>query len=795
MTNQLIEQHERKIRKLEQTLQSAFIGYWRANLVTGECDWSAVIYKIFGVCETTKPTVELFRQFVHPDDIAKVEKSELQSAQTGKLDVTYRIKLSDGAVKYVHELASVTEYKDKQVIALEGTLQDVTDLKEQENLVALKNRELSETRQRLEAILQALDNSSLVSITDLKGTIIKANPAFCAASQYSEDELLGNTHRILHSGQHNVKFWAAMWRAVLAGKTWRAEVKNKAKDGSFYWVDTVINPIYNDRNEIAFLLSIRNIITKRKQQEIRLIEQELQLNEAAKIANLGRWQLDIVTGELHWSDGIYDLFELDKASFEPSYNNFLNAIHPDDHEAVDTAYTQSLKTKEPYDIQHRLLMPDGRVKWVIERCRTDYDDDGTPLRSVGIVQDITQTKLVEQELSDARLMAEKSNQAKSDFLASMSHELRTPMNAILGFSQLLTLNINKNLQEMELNQVHQISKAGHHLLSLIDAVLDLSKVESEHVDLSIESVELHSVIEEIEPVISPMAEEYGVTLSFCNKDDFFVSLDVDRVRVKQILLNLISNGIKYNRKGGLVNVSCQVSPPGNPALPRHQAVATIAVEDNGIGIAEHEQGHLFQAFQRLGKEQSNIEGTGIGLVITKKLVELLGGKISFTSQKDQGSTFRLTFPLSANATPENTDNEAISLTPNLLSMGSQKITILYVEDNPANLALVIGFFDMYDNVNLLVASTGAEGLDLAKRHHIDLVLLDIHLPDLNGYQILDALRQLNDYKSTPIIAVSANAMKSDREKGLNAGFFEYLSKPIDLIELSSTIVNALSLHD
>ncbi|HNL09280.1 MAG TPA: PAS domain S-box protein [Turneriella sp.] len=262
-----------------------------------------------------------------------------------------------------------------------------------------KNLEIIETqRAELQQIMAALEQSTILSITDIKGTIVRVNRHFCEISGYSEAELLGQNHRLVNSGYHDRTFWRRMWKMISAGQTWRGQVRNRTKSGKFYWIETAINPIRDAQGKITHYLSIRQDITARKEAELRLIESERSLQDAQRIAKIGRWELDLVSNQLHWSQSIYDIFEINPKRFGATYEAFLNAIHPEDRADVNKAYSNSLITKKPYAIEHRLLMPDGRVKWVKETCRTDYNSDGKAIRSIGVLQDITDMKEAESEL-------------------------------------------------------------------------------------------------------------------------------------------------------------------------------------------------------------------------------------------------------------------------------------------------------------------------------------------------------------------------------------------------------------
>jgi len=384
------------------------------------------------------------------------------------------------------------------------------------------------------------------------------------------------------------------------------------------------------------------------------------------------------------------------------------------------------------------------------------------------------------ELESARFVAEQANQAKSEFLSGMSHELRTPLSAILGFAQL----IESGSPQPTLSQkrsIDQILKAGWYLLELINEVLDLSLIESGQLSLSLEPVSLAEVMYECEAMIEPQARGRGVNLAFCRfETPYFVR--ADRTRVKQILINLLSNAIKYNKVGGTVSVECR---PGSPESIR------ISVEDTGAGLTQGQLAQLFQPFNRLGQKASIEEGTGIGLVVCKRLIDSMGGVIGVESTVGNGCVFWVELPrMSGPESTPGTDEPALLAEPPAHS-GAAVQSLLYVEDNPANLMLVQDLVARRHDVRLLSARDGQRGIDIARATLPDVILMDINLPGISGIEALRILAEDPATAHIPVVALSANAIPRDIEKGLRAGFFRYLTKPIKLSEFMDTLDVAL----
>jgi len=389
-------------------------------------------------------------------------------------------------------------------------------------------------------------------------------------------------------------------------------------------------------------------------------------------------------------------------------------------------------------------------------------------------------KQVELELHDARAVAEKANRAKTDFLSNMSHELRSPLNAILGFAQLMESDATpQNLTQKE--STGQILQAGWYLLNLINEILDLATIESGKLVLSLEPMSLSEVMLDCQTMIEPQAQKYGITMSFPQLEEPGFVL-ADRTRVKQILINLLSNAIKYNHAGGAVVVECAV---------RSAEHIRISVKDTGPGLSPDKLAQLFQPFNRLGQEAGGGEGTGIGLVMTKRLVELMGGVIGVTSAIGVGSEFWVELIRAAEPQLPVDTIEAAALKP----AQSQKVaalrTLLYVEDNPANLKLVERLIARRPNMRLLSAGDATLGIELARGHQPEVILMDINLPGVSGIAALAILRDDPLTRHIPVVAISANAMPHDIRKGLEAGFFRYLTKPIKVAEFMDAVDLAL----
>jgi PAS domain S-box-containing protein len=433
------------------------------------------------------------------------------------------------------------------------------------------------------------------------------------------------------------------------------------------------------------------------------------------------------------------------------------------------------------------IRPDGTRFPAVVSVTALRDEQETLIGYLFIGTDNTARKQVEIalaqkhiELESAREAADKANAAKSDFLSNMSHELRTPLNAVLGFAQLMETATPLPTPAQKVS-IEQILKGGWYLLRLINEILDLALIESGKLMMVQETVDLSEILLDCQVMILPQAEASGITVNFPEEAHRFY-IDADQTRIKQVMVNLLSNAIKYNNPAGTVTVACAVTS---------EQLLRVSVTDTGEGLAPELIGQLFQPFNRLGQEAGVTEGTGIGLVVTKQLVELMGGTIGVNSEVGVGSTFWFELPMVA--APLNGDADLVSeLNTRDVSNNAQR-TLLYVEDNPANLSLVEQLIERRSDLSLLSATDGLSGLRMAHERLPDLILMDINLPIMSGLEAMRLLKSSPETSHIPIIALTANAVPRDIELGLSAGFLRYLTKPIRIDEFMNALDVALDM--
>ncbi len=443
------------------------------------------------------------------------------------------------------------------------------------------------------------------------------------------------------------------------------------------------------------------------------------------------------------------------------------------------AFKASRGIEDIYELTY--ICKDGSRFPAIVSITALRDDYGTIIGYLLIGTDNSVRHKIELDLQAAMADAKKANLAKSDFLSSMSHELRTPLSAILGFAQLIESGTPPPTPTQK-RSVDQILKSGWYLLDLINEILDLALIESGKLILSLEPISLAEVIRECKTMILPQADKRGITVSFPVLE-FPHTVKADRTRVKQVLINLLSNAVKYNREGGGIIVDCILMDEGR---------IRVCVKDDGEGLSPEAMAQLFQPFNRLGQETTDVEGTGIGLVVCKRLVELMGGEIGVESTIGKGATFWIELNLSAEQTVQAHSIDDAELTNTHIDADTNSHTLLYVEDNPANLMLVEDLIARRPDIRLLTARDATRGIEIARASLPDVILMDINLPGISGIKALKILSEDPLTASIPVVALSANAIPRDIEKGLEAGFFRYLTKPIKVNEFMNTLDVALN---
>lgn len=693
-------------------------------------------------------------RLVHPDDLGAAE-SLLDVACRPAAAVETRWRRRDGTWRWLEWTAHASE--DSGHVYAFGV--DVTT-------PHLARGALVADAARMQAVV---DQSPVATfVTDADGRYVVVNEAFCETVRLGNPDVLGRTCGEVWPGAGDLS--GDDVRLLRSGEALARDEVIERDNGPCTTM-TVQSLMRDTDGQIVGTVGLAMDITERAN-----TEQELNA-QARLLTTIVDTSPDIVT----IVDGTGRVREVSKAASrmlgyeldDPVQEEIENLVHEDDVPMTSAQYGRLLTLDaKGLEIRHRVRHRDGHWVTLDSRGRAIMGDDGHPVGALVMSRDISDDLTFEKELRAAVEVAEGASTAKSEFLSRMSHELRTPLNAMLGFAQLLAMD---DLPEQTEQAVGHIVRAGRHLLDLINEVLDIARIESGHVEMSVEPVVVSDVLDEAIALARPLAQDRGVQITGADQPSLRgVCVLADRQRLLQVLLNLLSNAVKYNDRHGLVDVSLTCTPGGR---------AEISVADTGVGIRPEDIERVFEPFDRLGAQQSGIEGTGVGLTLSKHLVERMGGRITVRSERGVGSTFTVVLPLGD--LPRKAPSRLRELDG--LPFLRWPLRILHVEDNPANLELVDTILRRHGDAELVTTMCGEEGLRMAKELEPDVILLDLHLPDMSGLDVLARLDADPATRDVPVIVVSADVTPTRVAQMQGTGIAAFLTKPIDVAELVRAI--------
>ena len=599
-----------------------------------------------------------------------------------------------------------------------------------------------------------------------------ANAAFTRITGYGRRDAIGRNCRFLQGAETDPAEIEAIRQAVAARRPYQGTLRNYRKDGTPFWNELTINPVFDETGKLIDFIGFQSDVTAKVEAQAALQRSELRFSRmTANVPGIVYQLLLRPDGTAlfpYVSEGCRELFGLEPEQMRPDACTLLDRIHAEDLGGFLHSLEESQRTGEAWRWEGRYTGADGQDRWLQGAARPDGHGPAGMLWD-GLLLDITTRKRAEAALRTAKEEAERANSAKSEFLSRMSHELRTPLNAILGFGQLLQM---QELAPTQHDRVSHIVNAGRHLLGLINEVLDISRIEAGRVELSLEPVHVAGTVAEALEFIRPLAAERGVTIHPLDAAHPHHGRHVmaDRQRLKQVMLNLLANAVKYNRQGGTVRLEHAEGSNGH---------TRIVVADTGPGIAPDKMGRLFTAFDRLGAETSAVQGTGLGLALSQRLVTAMKGDIGVQSVVGEGTRFWVELPPAENqmaAAARHREDGAAQEKPEL----ARTCHVLYIEDNLSNLTLVEHLLVDHVGVRLTTAMQGGMGLEMARRHRPDLILLDLHLPDVPGWEVLADLKADETTRTIPVVIVSADATPRQIERLMKAGAHSYLTKPLDV---------------
>jgi PAS domain S-box-containing protein len=711
---------------------------------------------------------------IHPDDLPEVQKvfADVVSGIGSRL-VEFRFKHRDGSWVNLESLGH--SLLDEP--AVQGIIVNSRDLSERKKM----SRELEESEERFKSAFSL--SATGMAIVSLDGHWLRVNRALCETLGYTESELLGLTFQEL-THPEDLDSDLDKVQQTLAGEidSYEMEKRYFHRNGNIIWALLSVALVRSLDGEPHYFISQIQNITERKKAEGNLRDSETRKAAILETALDCIITIDHESCILEFNPAAEKTFGYKRADILGKDLTQL-IIPPPFRDAHRAGIRKFLATGEGPVLGNRLELPAFRAdgaEIMVELAVNHIPMDGPPTFTA-YLRDITQRKNDEaalqqakEEAEAARESAEQANLAKSEFISRMSHELRTPLNAVLGFGQLLEYS---TLPPADQQSVAQILRGGRHLLDLINEILDISRIESGHLTFSQEPVSLCEICIESVELAAPLAAQRDIHIddALIRACSFFVMSD--RQRLKQVLLNLLSNAVKYNRPGGTISLSAE-SGSGRQI--------SLKVTDTGVGIAPEKMNRLFQPFDRLGAEATEVEGAGIGLALTKRLVEAMNGTIKVESVLGQGSTFSVNLP-AAESSDEQLERLGISPSGQVPQIKGTQHVMLYIEDNLSNLHLVQRILAVRPEIKLLTALQGNLGLELARQHCPDLILLDLHLPEMPGQKVLQKLKEHTATRDIPVIILSADATRRQQQALLEDGAKAYLTKPLVLNEFLETI--------
>ena len=663
----------------------------------------------------------------------------------------------------VHVALTISPIRDAEgnIVGISTVARDITAYKRHE-----------EARNLLVAIVESSDDAIIGTSVD--GIIRSWNAGAERTYGYSAAEVVGRPAGFLAPPDRPDEIPRLLERVARGERVERFETIRMRKDGSRIDISLTVSPLRDAAGTVIGVSAIARDISARKRHEKALRESEERYRGLFNGIPVGLYRAAI-EGEILEANpaflrilGFADLESLRAQGAQGLY------VDPEARQRwIDALEREGVVS----GFESQLRRVDGSVIWVAASARIVRDPSGGASYLEGAIEDITERKEAQEAMLRAR-EADRANQAKSEFLSRMSHELRTPLNAILGFGQLLEID---SLSPKQHEYVDDILKGGRHLLELINEVLDITRIEAGRLTMSGEPVSVREIVQESLALIAPLSARENITVEDGTDGIPEQFVLADRQRLKQVLLNLLSNAVKYNRRGGLVAVSCESMPAGR---------LRIKVSDTGPGIPAEKLGHLFLPFERLGAENTAIEGTGLGLALSKRLIGLMGGVLGVESVVGRGTTFWVDLVLAeVSAQREGT------VLPDLADLHAPRTvgSVLHIEDNLSNVKLVQNLIALRPEVKLIPAMQGRLGLDLAREHHPDLILLDVNLPDMPGSEVLRRLKDAPDTHDIPVVVISADATRTQLDRLLAAGARAYLTKPLDVKKLLAVLDEILTL--
>ncbi|MCA1992089.1 MAG: PAS domain-containing protein, partial [Coleofasciculus sp. S288] len=734
---------------------------------------------------------------VHPDDMEGILGSLPQLFEQGSCSYEYRFRHAHGAYHWLYTQLRLVKDEGDNPIECVGYLVDISDRK-------LAEEQLRESEEKFRQLAENI--REVFFIISHTGEMIYISPAYEQVWGRTCESLYQNPRSWLESvhPEERQQIATALERQIRHVTDFDETYRILRSNGAMRWIHARSFPVQY-RTFYRFV-GIAEDITDRKQAEEALRRSEERWQLAIHGSHDGIWDHNLITNEHFLSRRCLEMlgYDYDKIS---DFDKWISYMHPDDVTLLQETFQRHLNRETPYySCEYRLRCQDGSYKWLLARGQALWDELGNPVRAVGSLTDITARKTAEEALQHAKEAAEAANQAKSQFLANMSHELRTPLNGILGYAQILQKD--KTCTSQQKKGIDIIYQCSEHLLTLINDILDLSKIEAGKLELYPESINFHSFLKGLSELFYIKAQQKGINLTFLALTPLPTGVETDEKRLRQVLMNLLSNAVKFTDTGhvtfkvGVVHgsssslsreASYRVHDSNQPAMNNELSAMNkirFQVEDTGIGINSDQLEKIFLPFEQVGDGLHRADGTGLGLAITQKILLMMGSQIFVESTPGIGSRFW--FDLDLPATAELIEPTPTQTTDNIIGYQGERRKILVVDDYWDNRAVLNNLLEPL-GFEVIEASDGREGLEKAVELKPDLILTDLMMPVMDGFEMTKSLCQLSEVQAPIIIAISASVLDADRERSHASGCQDFLSKPVNAEELLKKIKHYLNL--
>ena len=756
------------VERLSLATKAAELGIWDWMVQEDRLVWDDRMYALYGIRQNDFANAySVWTQAVHPDDRQRADE-EIQNALMGlsEFQTEFRVVWPDKSVRHIMAFGRVIRDENSRPLRMIGINLDITRRIQAE-------QELAEKESRWLVALESHDMG--VWDWNIESGSVYRSPRWNTMLGYSEEDIgdeINDREWLVHPEDKSLMLRSLEEYFQSASPHYQTQFRLLCKDGQYRWIYSSGKVVeWSAEGKPLRMIGTHTDIDEQKKIQDALRKSRERLDFALRNSQIGAWEMnlrDLTTERTPIHDRIYG-YETMLPKW--TYQIFLDHVLPDDRTEVDRVFQAAVKDKKEWNFEYRIRRDDGEVRWIYAAGGHMTDPDGNCEEVSGIVQDVTERKLITEKLAKAKEDAEVANRAKSTFLANMSHEIRTPLNGILGKVQLIQ---TEKLDDKIKRQIQSISESALHLLSIVNDILDISKIEAGKLNLELADFSVRDKVEAVLFSLADKAEAMGVQLNAVIDPELPEFLRGDKKRVRQILFNLVGNAVKFTQQGSVTVRVLRLEPGDEGFMVRFE------VQDTGPGISYEDQGRLFHLFEQVdNKNTRHFGGTGLGLAICKRLVEQMGGSIGIDSKVGVGSTFWFRIPLSKGSITQVESND-VRLTDELARQLAENFSdarILLVEDNELNQDIVI---EMLQEVNMTVdlAINGKEAVKLATNRKYDLILMDIQMPIMDGLEATRLIRSLPDGVHVPIVALTANAFKEDIDHYLSIGMNAHIAKPI-----------------